>query len=209
SVYAWGNPQGSTPVRVQGLPPAVAIEAGTVGANINAGTIVAAVTHDETVWTWEVGGSAPTQAPGVVGAHSAHVNVSYKPNNTANWPTLFARVRALVEISPSTIDFGWVGVGQQASKTVTVTNTGLLPVLLGQHHLDPYYNAPDLRASSWSGFPTVSHLGKPMLTPGHSFHLTVTFAPTLGADNSVTLRLGVDKLPGSSAPGMLIRARVM
>ncbi|MFL5820668.1 MAG: RCC1 domain-containing protein [Solirubrobacteraceae bacterium] len=73
SVYAWGNPQGSTPVRVQGLPPAVAIEAGTVGANINAGTIVAAVTHDETVWTWEVGGSAPTQAPGVVGAHSAHV----------------------------------------------------------------------------------------------------------------------------------------
>lgn len=70
-------------------------------------------------------------------------------------------------VTPTSIDFGTVGVGSSASKTLTVANTGNLNVTITKA-------APP-------GLPFVVHAPIPegqVLTPGDSIEVTVTFAPT-------------------------------
>ncbi|MDE3169219.1 MAG: choice-of-anchor D domain-containing protein, partial [Acidobacteriota bacterium] len=148
--------------------------AGFAASGISAGQSIAAGAQASCTATF-----APTAA----GSASGSITIS----TTASNPTLSIALggtgtQGALSANPSSINFGSILIGSQASTSVTLTNSGTAPVSVSAASV------------SGSGF-TLSGFTAAALNPGATGSFSVTFAPT--ASGSATGMVSVT----SNAPG--------
>lgn len=109
---------------------------------------------------------APTAAGAATGSITVTSDASNSPNTVALAGNGVASTLTL-NVSPNSIDFGTVTIGQNAVQTVTMTNTGNSSITV---------TAANVTGTGYSITPALS-LPR-TLTPGQSQSFTIRFAPT-------------------------------
>jgi hypothetical protein len=98
---------------------------------------------------------------------------------TANGDTIVARLTGIagtreIAVSPTTVNFGTVTSGKMLRRTITITSTGTMPLMLQVPQMSP---GSDFTAGS---------LPRLVLAPGQTEYLELTYAPqTSGGSNAI------------------------
>ncbi len=109
-------------------------------------------------------------------------------------PITLSETGAEISVSPATLNFGRVRAMEEEIKTVTVSNFGETPLTIynvlinGSQDFSPIINGKDPRQLSpemlETVFSDIDGDGKPGLSPGNHFEISVKYAPkTEGPDN--------------------------
>jgi len=117
---------------------------------------------------------APTQAT----SYSGTLSITHNATNTGTpitVPLSGAGGSIIITVTPSSVDFGTVTVGQTRDTTITISNA-------------PGSSGPLNGSTSGAGF-SISGGGSFSLPPGQSHTVTVRFAPTVTASYSGTLSI--------------------
>ena len=119
---------------------------------------------------------APASAGAVAGSVSLVSNASNTPTSVTLSGTGVAQILT-VSLSPSTINFGDVTVGNTSNQTVTMTNTGNFNVNV------------TAAAATGAGFSVVGFVAQTPLAPGQTSTFTARFAPAVAGAVAGTISL--------------------